>query len=59
MDRRDSGAIGRAEMKAAKEAQWQQDAAVWAEAEKERQAVEERTVRLRTARLARNAQRSG
>lgn len=60
VDQRDSGAIGRAETKAAKEAQRQQEAAVvWAQVEKERQAVEERTERLRSARLARDAQKSG
>lgn len=60
MDQRDSGAIGRAETRAAKEAQRQQEAAVvWAEVEEERQAVEERTARLRAARLAREAQQRG
>lgn len=60
MDQRDSGAIGRAETRAAKEAQRQQEAAVvWAEIEEERQAIEERTVRLRAARLARNEQQNG
>ena len=60
MDQRDSGAIGRAETRAAKEAQRQQEAAVvWAEVEEERQAVEERTARVRAARLAREAQQRG
>lgn len=59
MDQRDSGAIGRAETKAAKEAQRQQEAAiVWAEVAAERQAVEARTERLRAARLAREAQQT-
>jgi hypothetical protein len=59
VDQRDSGAIGRAETKAAKEAQRQQEAAiVWAEVAAERQAVEARTERLRAARLAREAQQT-
>ncbi len=50
--------MDRAETRAAKEAQRQQDAAaVWAEVEAERQAVDERTERLRAARLARGGQR--
>lgn len=56
MDRRDSGAIGRAETKAAREADRQQAAAVvWAEVEAERRALDERTARLRAQRLARQA----
>lgn len=59
MDQRDSGAIGRAETRAAKEAQRQQEAAtVWAEIEAQRQAVDDRTERLRAARLARQAQQN-
>lgn len=56
MHNRDSAAVDRAETRAAKEAQRQQDAAtVWAEVEADRQAVEARTERLRAARLAREA----
>lgn len=59
MDNRDSGAVDRAETRAAKEAQRQQDAAiVWAEVEAERKAVDERTERLRAARLAQEAQQT-
>ncbi len=57
MQNRDSAAVDRAETRAAKEAQRQQDAAtVWAEVEADRQALEARTERLRAARLARNAE---
>lgn len=60
MGQRDSGAVGRAETKAAREAQRQQDAAaVWAEIEEERQAVEARTARLRAARLRQDTQQNG
>ena len=60
MSEHDSSAIGRAETRAAKMAEReQQAAAVWAEVEAERQAVEERTARLRAARLARDARQQG
>ncbi len=49
--------MDRAETRAAKEAQRQQDAAtVWAEVEADRRAIEMRTERLRAARLARDAE---
>ncbi|MGU3402116.1 hypothetical protein [Methylobacterium brachiatum] len=58
MDRQDSGAVGRAETKAAREAERSEAAAaVWAELERERREVDDRTARLRALRLARDATR--
>lgn len=60
MHLRNSATIGRAETKAAKQAEREQAAAiVWAEVEAERQAVDRRTARLRAERLAREIQRGG
>lgn len=60
MDRRDSGTAGRAETKAAKAAERQDQAAtVWAEVEAAKQAVDEKTERLRAARKVREAQQRG
>lgn len=60
MTYRDSGAAGRAETKSAKAAERQnQAAAVWAEVEAERQALDERTARLRAARRAREVEQRG
>ncbi|WP_336490495.1 hypothetical protein [Methylobacterium nigriterrae] len=60
MDQRDSVAIGRAATKAARDAERSQmAAAVWAEVEAERKAVDERTARLRALRLAREAAEIG
>lgn len=60
MDRRDSGVTGRAETKAAKDAERQRSAAaVWAEVEAAEQERDARTARLRAARLARNMQQKG
>ncbi len=57
MDDRDSGAADRAETRAAKLAEREQNAAtVWAEVEAKQQSVEKRTAELRAARLAREAQ---
>lgn len=56
VDHRDSGAVGRAETKAAREAERSEAAAaVWADVERERRARDERTARLRAQRLAREA----
>lgn len=58
LDRQDSGAVGRAETKAAREAERSEAAAaVWAELERERREVDDRTARLRALRLARDATR--
>lgn len=58
MHRRDSGAIGRAETKAAKDAERQRSAAVvWAEVDAAERERDERTTRLRAARLARDGQK--
>jgi hypothetical protein len=58
LDRQDSGAIGRAETKAAREAERSEAAAVvWADLERERREVDDRTARLRALRLARDAAR--
>jgi hypothetical protein len=58
LDRQDSGAIGRAETKAAREAERSEAAAVvWAELERQRE-VDDRTARLRALRLARDAPRA-
>ena len=56
LDRQDSGAIGRAETKAARQAERSEAAAVvWAELEQQRREVDDRTARLRALRLARDA----
>jgi hypothetical protein len=59
LDRQDSGAVGRAETKAAREAERSEAAAVvWAELEQQRREVDDRTARLRALRLARDASRA-
>lgn len=59
LDRQDSGAIGRAETRAAREAERSEAAAVvWAELKRQRREVEDRTARLRALRLARDAARA-
>lgn len=56
MDHRDSGAVGRAETKAARKAERSEAAAaVWADVERERRKLDERTARLRAQRLAQEA----
>lgn len=60
MDRRDSGAIGRAQTRAAKDAERQRSAAaVWAEVEAAEQKRDARTEQLRAARLARDSRSAG
>ncbi len=57
MEDRDSGTADRAETRAAKLAEREQNAAtVWAEVEAKQLALEKRTTQLREARLAREVQ---
>lgn len=56
MHQRDSGFVGRAETRAAKDAERQHAAAiVWAEIEEAKQKRDTRTAQLRATRLARSA----